>query len=120
LKQAGSDPKTFNLFSNESEEVKNGALSDMFAVITVAFSPDGKMLAVAYGDGSIHVWVLSGGVVQGEVTTAHVLYASNKSGTSGVGSLRFSPDGTILAAMYSSSIKLWDIKQPTPAGKATP
>ena len=55
-----------------------------------------------------------------KLTTARALDVPNKSGTSGIESIRFSPDGTILALHVSAGIKLWDIEQPTHTGKATP
>lgn len=117
LKQPGASPIKYDIFAKLSPEENKGITGNMREARSLAFSPDGRMLAAGYGDGSIHVWMLANGIVQGELTTASVLLA--KDTRSGFISLRFSPDGTILAAMYSSSIKLWGIQQTT-STKITP
>lgn len=119
LKQADSPPTSFDIFSKLSEKDKTTLPLYMFDMTTVAFSPDGKMLAASYGDGSVHIWVLSEGIVQGELTTTRVL-ALPLNSTSGIEAIRFSPDGTILGVMAERNIRLWDIEQPTSADKATP
>lgn len=74
----------------------------------IAFSPDGRILALAwfvdYGQ-VIRFWD-----VRRQVT---VLTLRGDGGTfaSGVSALTFSPDGTLLAAVTGSDIMLWDVHE---------
>lgn len=119
LKQPGAGPTKFDAFSNFSQAEKKNMMGYLLDVRSVAFSPDGKMLVAGYGDESTHIWLLSNRSVQGELTTARVL-DQPKDSRSGLTSIRFSPDGTILAILYNFGIRLWDIEQPTHTGKPTP
>nr|WP_263012926.1 serine/threonine-protein kinase [Ancylothrix sp. D3o] len=72
-------------------------------VQTVAFSPDGNMLASGSGDGSINLWNLNSGKVE-QTFFGH---------SDVVNSLAFSPDGKILASgagSLDSTVKLWDVE----------
>jgi WD40 repeat protein len=71
-------------------------------VMTVAFSPDGKILASASGDsdGTIKFWDSATGVAQ-DTLDGH---------GDGVRSIAFSPDGSLLAsASKDHSVRLWDL-----------
>jgi WD40 repeat protein len=69
-------------------------------VRTVAFSPDGKLLASGSTDNSIRVWDVD----------SHVEKAVLKNHSETVSSVAFSPDGKYLASgSYDSSITLWDV-----------
>jgi WD40 repeat protein/serine/threonine protein kinase len=68
-------------------------------VTSVAFSPDGQLLASAGQDGTMKVW---------EAATQKVLY-SLKGHSSAVTRVAFSPDGGFIAsAGLDKAIKLWD------------
>ena len=65
----------------------------------LAFSPDGRMLAVGGRDGDMRVWDRSSGT-QGAVLTP---------GEEPVGALAFSPDGRTLAVGAGGTVELWDV-----------
>jgi WD40 repeat protein len=81
-------------------------------VNSVAFSPDGKMLAAACENGTIELW---------EVAT-HRRRATLKGHTDRVNSVAFSDDGRLLAAGGcdhdgNGTIRLWDVRAILKAGK---
>jgi serine/threonine protein kinase len=70
------------------------------AVFSVAFSPDGKILANSYFDYTIRLWDLS----------SRRMIATLIGHTNPVLSLAFSPDGATLASSSTdTSVRLWDL-----------
>jgi WD40 repeat protein len=68
-----------------------------FSVTSVAFSPDGQRLGVAYGEPTARIW---------DAATGRELLSLK--GSESVTAVVFSPDGQRLASASSSVIKLWD------------
>jgi RNA polymerase sigma factor (sigma-70 family) len=73
------------------------------AVYSAAFSPDGKKLAAAGGDGSVRIWVVGEGD-----RTVRVWDISEKAPA--VRAVQFSPDGKLLLSSGpDKTVKLWDV-----------
>ncbi|CAI7653790.1 unnamed protein product [Penicillium glandicola] len=69
-------------------------------VQSVAFSPDGRLLASGSGDGTVKFWDLATGALKLTLEGSSLI---------AVTSIVFSPDGQLLAANYvNQTVKLWD------------
>lgn len=67
---------------------------------SIAFGPDGKILAGIDYDGAVRLWDVSSGT----------LVASFKTGCYSPGAIAFSPDGMTLALALCDGIRLWNIQ----------
>ncbi|MEO8391734.1 MAG: protein kinase [Chloroflexota bacterium] len=71
-------------------------------VRTVAFSPDGRLLASGGRDNLILIWNVASGQLVGQALTGH---------TGWINAIAFSPDGSTLAsASEDGTIRLWDVQ----------
>lgn len=85
--------------SNLAKSVFTETLS---GVLSVALSPDGKLLAIGDGSGKIYVWQLA--------TGQRILTYEGHTGW--VMSVAFSPDGhTLASASMDRTVKLWNISR---------
>jgi WD40 repeat protein len=73
----------------------------------VAFSPDGRILAISYN--TVHLWDIAAHRQIGAPIGIRTPGAFAAFGISGVLNAAFSPDGKILATVYNDKVQLWDI-----------
>jgi WD40 repeat protein len=104
---AGCDKNPFA--PDKGRKLKVGLLltleGHLYAVISVAFSPDGKMLASGGMDNAIKLWRVSDG------TLLKTLSGHNYT----VMSVTFCPDGTMLASdCVAGTLKLWNMPDGDP------
>ncbi|MCK2219382.1 WD40 repeat domain-containing serine/threonine-protein kinase [Actinomadura sp. ATCC 31491] len=79
----------------------------------VAFSPDGRLLAVAYFGGPIRIFDAASGLLTGDP-----LAPGPEAVDGGAAALAFSPDGRLLAGTTGGEqVRLWDVATRRPAGR---
>lgn len=89
-----------------------------YTVGTVAFSPDGTLVATGDVDGYIRLWDAASRKPIGQPIAAEL---DDTVTGGGVIALAFSPDGTVLAsAGMDGSVKLWNVATRSPAGRPLP
>jgi len=77
------------------------------AVFSVAFSPDGRMLASGDADGAVQLWNIT------SPAGPQPLGQESVEDTDVIDSVAFSPNGQVLAsAGYDGAIRLWDVSDP--------
>jgi WD40 repeat protein len=92
--------KLWDVSSGEVLYTLSGHQGDALSRISVAFSPDGSLLASGSGDSTVKLWDVSSGE---ELRTLSGHEWS-------VNSVAFSPDGRMLASGSSDdTVKLWDV-----------
>lgn len=70
-------------------------------VVSMAFSPNGALLAAGTGQGTIQIWNVGTRLPAGPALTGH---------TGAVNSVAFSPDGTMLASgSVDTTVRLWNV-----------
>jgi len=82
-------------------------------VRSVAFSPDGKILASGSDDGMIILWDVKTGESVGrqQIVYTHHMFGFDEDVSSAVLSVAFSPDGNTLASGdYDNNVTLWDVQ----------
>ncbi len=85
----------WNLMTNQLVNILEG--SDR-RIISVAFSPDGKMIASTDFSGVIRLWDIESGI-SSEIQTPHNI----------VSRVMFSPDGKTLVSSRDQDVRLWDV-----------
>ncbi|KAK6362986.1 hypothetical protein TWF730_000434 [Orbilia blumenaviensis] len=76
------------------------------SVSSVAFSPDGKIFALAYENDAINLWDSATGRMLQKISVGKDRYSSNN----WKHAISFSPNGAVLASGLFMGIKLWDTK----------
>jgi WD40 repeat protein len=88
------------LWDTASGELSGTLQEHETAVTSVAFQADGFLIASGAADGSLKVWDMISASEQPALAEAN--------DQTPIGSLAFSPDGTLLAAGDGSRLRLWD------------
>ena len=93
------DPTTGKL-QTTATTIADTAVALTGSVVSVAFSPDGRTLAVLASDGTVKLWDPATGQLRTTITDEDTAIAS---------SVAFSPDGSALAVLTSDgTVELWD------------
>ena len=104
---SGGYDKTVRLWDVASQKPKGLPLTGHTDfVMSVSFSPDGKLLASGSNDKTVRLWDVANQSLTGESLTGH---------TDQVMSVSFSPDGKVLASGSDDyTVRLWDVASQSP------
>ncbi len=109
---AAGDDKMAQLWDLATGRKLGPSLRSGLGPAVVAFSPDGKDLAVGSDDGTARIW---------DVTSGRPAGATFSGGTGSVGSVAFSPDGKTLATGDSDdTVRLWNVAMAANSPVAAP
>ncbi len=119
---SGSDDETIRLWNaNTGELIETLKRFRHYDINSVAFSPDGSILASGSDHGTIRLWNANAfnpnpepfvwNLETGEQVEENIEFflTELKASSSGISSVAFSPDGTILAGAGFGDIFLWDV-----------
>ena len=82
-------------------EVGDGVTGDSGSVVSVAFSPDGTILATGTQDGTTQLW---------DAATLQQIGVPLTADSRRISSVAFSPDGKTLAtSSYAGTVRLWNV-----------
>ena len=92
---------------NEIPFLKGKNKDGLSVTMSVAFSPDSKILASAHVYGDVVLWDAATGK---RIATLQKFNRKSKDGPNATYGVAFSPDGNTIAAATALGIKLWDVK----------
>jgi WD40 repeat protein len=83
---------------------------DLGLVSSVAFSPDGKLVVLGSGKGTVRLWDITTEAPYGEPLKGHLSW---------INSVTFSADGKLVASgSYDGTVRLWDVATGAPHGES--